>query len=71
MKTLHEGRIANTARFIAARLEKEPEVFLTLPHDWHNVCRLDRILAYMDRYCGKYFVQSSTAWNYLIVKKRV
>ena len=66
----HDSKIARTARFIAHRLETEPEVFLTLPHDWHNVNRLDRILAYMERYCGDYCVSSSVAWNYLIVKKR-
>lgn len=65
----HTNRIARAARFIAARLDNEEEVILTLPKSWANVGRLDRIIDYMNRYCGKFFVKSSTAWNYIIVRK--
>jgi len=70
MTTIHENRTARAARAVAARIETEGEVFLTIPHEWKNVARLDRIIAYMQRFCGDYCVCSSTAWNYLIVKKR-
>lgn len=70
MKTLHETRTARAARVVATRIETEGEVFLTIPHESKNVVRLDRIIAYMRRFCGDYCVYSSTAWNYLIVKKR-
>lgn len=55
MKTFHEGRIASTARFIAYRLESESEVRLSIPTEYAD-SRILRILFYMTRYCGKYWI---------------
>ncbi len=56
MKSIHEGRIARTAKFIAARLETENEVRLTVP-TWYADSRIFRIMQYMTRYCGKYWIE--------------
>lgn len=53
MKSIHENRASRAARFIAARLESEPEVRLyarTEHADWV----LFRIHQYLNRYCGSY-----------------
>ena len=55
MKTFHEGRIARTAKFIAHRLEYESEVRLSIPTEYAD-SRIFRILLYMTRYCGKYWI---------------
>jgi len=70
MKTIHEGRIARTARHIAHRLDTEAEVRLTVP-SMYAENKIDRIFAYMERYCGKYYMESSDKWNYIIIRKRV
>lgn len=56
MKSIHEGRIARTAKFIAARLETENEVRLTVP-TWYADSRIFSIMQYMVRYCGKYWIE--------------
>jgi hypothetical protein len=56
MKTFHEGRIARTARFIAFRLESESEVRLSIPSEYAD-SRIFRIMTYMTRYCGKYWIE--------------
>ena len=53
--TIHEGRIARTARFLAARFENETEIHLTIPSDYAD-SRIFRIMLYMNRYCGKYYI---------------
>lgn len=55
MKTIHEGRIARTARFLAARLETENEVRLTIPSDYAD-SRIFRIMQYMTHFIGKYWI---------------
>lgn len=55
MKTIHESRIARTARFIAAKLEIENEVRLTVPSDYAN-SRIFRIMQYMTHFIGKYWI---------------
>ena len=56
MNSIHEGRIARTARFIATRLENEPEVRLTVPSNYAD-SRIWRIMCYMTHYCGKYWIE--------------
>lgn len=56
MKTIHESRIARAARFIATRLESESEVRLSIPTDYAD-SRIFRIMCYMTRYCGKYWIE--------------
>lgn len=55
MKTFHESRIARTAHFIAAKLENENEVRLTVPTDYAD-SRIFRIMCYMNHYIGKYWI---------------
>ena len=55
MKTIHEGRIARTARFLAARLETENEVRLTIPSDYAD-SRIFRIMQYMTHFIGKSWI---------------
>lgn len=53
MSLIHQSRIARTARFLAARLEKERTVILTV-RTAHADNKVFRIFHYMNRYCGKY-----------------
>lgn len=56
MKTIHESRIARTARFIASRLENENEVYLTVRTDYAD-SRIFRIMMYMTHFIGKYWIE--------------
>lgn len=56
MKTIHDSRIARTARFLAAKLEIENEIHLTVP-TYYADSRIFRIMQYMTRYCGKYWIE--------------
>lgn len=55
MKTIHESRIARAARFIAARLENENEVVLSVSSDYAD-SRIFRIMQYMTHFIGKYWI---------------
>lgn len=68
MKTIHESRIARTARFIAARFENENEVILSIPSDYAD-SRIFRIMIYMNRYCGKYWIEYKNKTTAIIRKQ--
>lgn len=55
MKTIHDSRIARTARFLTARLETETEVRLSIPSDYADG-KIFRIASYMNHFIGKYWV---------------
>lgn len=68
MNTVHNTRTARGARAIAARLESVPEVRLYVRSArTENI--VFRIHHYLMHYCGKYYLQSSDKWNYIIVRK--
>ena len=68
MNAIHNTRTARAARAIAARLESMPEVRLYVRSARaENV--VFRIHHYLMRYCGKYYLQGSDKWDYVIVRK--
>lgn len=68
MKNTHETRTARAARAIAARLNNQPEVRL-YARTYRAACKLDRIFHYMNRYCGRYCMQSWGDNPMVIVRK--
>lgn len=68
MKTIHESRIASAAQFIATRLESESEVRLSIPTDYAD-SRIFRIMIYMNRYCGKYWIEYIGHYTAIIRKQ--
>lgn len=67
MYGIHESRIARAARAIAARLENQSEVRLTINSDYADA-KVFRIMHYMNRYLGKYWIEHPGG-NVEIVRK--
>lgn len=68
MNTIHNTRIARAARAIAARLNSQSTVTLTIS-SFEAENKIYRILSYMNRYCGRYMAEFLPAQNRVMVIK--
>jgi hypothetical protein len=67
MTRFHENRTARTARYIAARLDSEAQVRLTVPSSYADGV-IWRIMCYLNRFCGQYWIEYND--NYAFIRKQ-
>ena len=68
MNTIHNTRAARAARAIAARLNSQSTVTLSVPSR-NAECKIFRIMCYMNRYCGTYTLEYLKDGKHAIVRK--